>query len=107
MIEQGIQGATIALGLLSWWSCVCRIAMMHPKTHKAEAIWWHAGTMMIALAVCGMAVWKPGDQLSLWTAGSIWLVLWHTWHEWADGTAPEWTLRRDRAPAQEGRAAPR
>jgi hypothetical protein len=96
MIEQMIQGATVSLGMLSWWACACRIGAMHPSTHRAEAIGWHLAAAVLALWVVGMAVWRPGDQLSLWTAGSLWVVMWRTWDEWADGVAPDWTWRRER-----------
>lgn len=92
MIEQMIQGATVALGLMAWWACACRIGVMHPSTHRSAAIAWHYGAALLALWVVGMAVWHPGDQLSLWTAGSLWAVMWRTWHEWLDG-APAWTWR--------------
>lgn len=95
MIEQMIQGATVALGMLSWWACACRIGAMHPSTHRSEAIGWHAAAAGLALWVIGMAVWRPGDVLSLATATWLWAAMWHTWHEWVDGP-PAWTWRHGR-----------
>lgn len=95
MIEHMIKGATVSLGMLSWWACVCRISAMHPITHRTEAIGWHLAAALLALWIVCVAIWRPGDGLALATATSLWAVMWMTWHEWIDGP-PTWTWRADR-----------
>lgn len=97
-----IQGATLTLALMAWWSCACRISAMHYTTHRADALMWHWAAAGLALALAGMAVWKPGDMVAFSAAAWLWWAMFKTMHEWADGS-PAWT--RKGSTAMEGARA--
>lgn len=82
----------MAVGLMTWWASVCRIGMMHYKTHKVDVILGHWAVGVIGLVVCGLAATRPPEVWLLATGSACLLPLFYSLPEWKDG-APAWSLK--------------
>lgn len=83
---------SMAVGFMTWWASVCRIGMMHYKTHKLDVILGHWVTGGAGLIVCGAAATSSADPWLLAMAISFLIPLIYSLPEWKDG-APDWALK--------------